>query len=127
MLAGEDQFCASPGRAFGNHLTGKLGADGCYGFGIRTSRQVEFLGARGPIAVAVKVEDGGVQINCAVVAKLLDRLQIGTVGMREKLRNYRCSKRSNTAKVVTGKAHHPLVLLKTPTLSPALDSRGHLG
>lgn len=89
MLAGEDQFCASPDRAFGNHLTGKLGADGCYEFGIRTSRQTESLGARGPIAVAVKVEDGGVQINCAVVAKLLDRLQIGTVGMREKLRNHR--------------------------------------
>ena len=89
MLAGEDQFCASPGRALGNHLTGKLGADGCYGFGIRASKQTEYLVARGPIVVAVKVEDGSVQIKCAVVAKLLDILQIGTVGVREKLRNHR--------------------------------------
>ncbi|KAL2029264.1 hypothetical protein VTO58DRAFT_108456 [Aureobasidium pullulans] len=89
IVAGEDQFCASPGRAFGNHLTGKLGADECYGLGVRASKQTEYLVARGPIVVAVKVEDGSVQIKCAVVAKLLDRLQIGTVGMREKLRNHR--------------------------------------
>lgn len=67
------------------------------------------------------------EIACAVVPKLLERLQISTLGMREKLRNYRCSEKSNTAGVVTGKAHHPLVLLKTPTLSPALDYRGHSG
>ncbi|THX30363.1 hypothetical protein D6D10_08670 [Aureobasidium pullulans] len=87
----------------------------------------EYLGARGFIDVAVKVEDGSVEIACAVVPKLLERLQISTVGMREKLRNYRCFERSNTAGVVTGKAHFPPVLLKTPTLSPALDSRGHPG
>jgi len=127
MLAGENHFCTSLGRTFGNHLASRLGADGCYGFGIRASEQTEYLGARGFIGVAVKVEDGSVEIACAVVPKLLERLQMSTVGMREKLRDYRCSERSNTAEVVTGKAHHPLVLLKTPTLSPALDSRGHSG
>lgn len=37
MLAGENHFCTSLGRTFGNHLVGKLGADGCYGLGIRAS------------------------------------------------------------------------------------------
>ncbi|THW15397.1 hypothetical protein D6D25_07183 [Aureobasidium pullulans] len=74
MLAGEDQFCASPGRALGNHLTGKLGADGCYGFGIRASKQTEYLVARGPIVVAVKVEDG---IWTHVLARCLDPKALG--------------------------------------------------
>ncbi|THX54206.1 hypothetical protein D6D08_09498 [Aureobasidium pullulans] len=85
----------------------------------------EYLGARGSIGVAVKVEDGSVEIACAVVPKLLERLQISTVGMREKLRNYRCTERRNTAGVATVKVHFPFALLKTPTLSPAPDSRRH--
>ncbi|KAF4536458.1 L-asparaginase ii protein [Lasiodiplodia theobromae] len=107
QVGGEGRFCTVLMEAFGGALIGKIGADGCYGVGVRASEQTKRLGAEGAIGIAVKIEDGSIEILYAVVAELLEQLQIGTPEMREKLAVFHHLKRLNTAQVVTGKVSLP--------------------
>ncbi|KAK0647283.1 hypothetical protein DIS24_g7887 [Lasiodiplodia hormozganensis] len=97
MVAGEGRFCTVLMEAFGDAVIGKLGADACYGVGVRAS------GRRGALGIAVKIEDGNEEILYAAVAEILEQLQIGTVDMRQKLAAFHHLSRVNTAGAVTGK------------------------
>lgn len=107
QVGGEGRFCTVLMEIFGGALISKLGADGCYGVGVRASEQTRRVGAEGAIGIAVKIEDGSIEILYAVVAELLEQLQIGTPEMREKLAVFHHLKRLNTAQVVTGKVSLP--------------------
>ncbi|KAF9630644.1 putative l-asparaginase ii protein [Lasiodiplodia theobromae] len=107
QVGGEGRFCTVLMEVFGGALIGKIGADGCYGVGVRASEQTKRLGAEGAIGIAVKIEDGSIEILYAVVAELLEQLQIGTPEMRQKLAVFHHLKRLNTAQVVTGKVSLP--------------------
>ncbi|PYH90341.1 thermolabile L-asparaginase [Aspergillus ellipticus CBS 707.79] len=104
-VGGEGRFCTELARTFqggGGGLIGKLGADGCYGLAIRESEQTRRLGTRGAIGVAVKVEDGSIDILYAAVMEILEQLQIGTQEMRDALGRFHRPKICNTVGAVTG-------------------------
>lgn len=77
MVGGEGQFCTILMEAFEGALIGKLGADGCYGIGIRASTETKALGADGAVGIAVKIDDGNIEILYAVVSEILQQLKIG--------------------------------------------------
>ncbi|KAL0257630.1 hypothetical protein SLS55_006793 [Diplodia seriata] len=107
LVGGEGRFCTVLMEAFGGMLIGKVGADGCYGVGVRASEQTRRLGAKGALGIAVKIEDGNIEILYAVVAEILEQLQIGTAEMRQQLAAFHHLKRLNTAQVVVGKVSLP--------------------
>ncbi|KAL0932377.1 l-asparaginase ii [Colletotrichum truncatum] len=102
MVGGEGRFCTVLMETFGGALIGKVGADGCYGVGIRESEYTNQLGAEGAVGIAVKIEDGSLEILYAVVAEILEQLQVGTTEMRERLAAFHHLKRLNTMGVETG-------------------------
>ncbi|KAJ5649504.1 uncharacterized protein N7484_003227 [Penicillium longicatenatum] len=103
FVAGEDRFCTILMRAFPGLLIGKLGADGCYGVGIRASEQTKRLGADGGLGIAVKIEDGNIGILYSAVSEVLNQLHIGDPGMRQGLAQFLSPEIRNTVGVVTGK------------------------
>jgi L-asparaginase II len=104
MVGGEDRFCTLLIETFEGALIGKLGADGCYGIGIRASSATTALGAEGALGIAVKIEDGSIEIVYAVVMEILEQLEIGTAEQRGKLDRFHHLERRNTIDVVTGSA-----------------------
>lgn len=102
LIGGDGRFCTELMLAYGGTLVGKLGADGCYGVGIRPSEQTRRLGAEGAIGISVKVEDGDISILYAAVMEILEQLDIGTPETRQMLESFRKVKRLNTAGVVIG-------------------------
>ena len=102
LVGGTDRFCTVLMRAFQGSLIGKLGADGCYGIGIRASEQTARLGAEGGIGISVKIEDGSIPILYCAVVEILHQLEIGSPDMREELDGFHHLAISNTAGVVTG-------------------------
>ncbi|KAF6803069.1 l-asparaginase ii [Colletotrichum sojae] len=103
MVGGEGRFCTLLMEAYGGTLMGKVGADGFYGVGIRASEDTERLGSEGAVGIAVKIEDGSLEILYAVVAELLEQLQIGNSDTRSRLASFHHPKRLNTAGVETGR------------------------
>lgn len=61
MVGGGDRFCTLLMEIFKGALIAKLGADGCYGIGLRASPATMTLGAEGAIRISVKVEDGSIR------------------------------------------------------------------
>ncbi|KAL4865625.1 hypothetical protein BDV12DRAFT_174245 [Aspergillus spectabilis] len=110
LVGGEGRFCTVLMRVFQGVLIGKVGADGCYGIAIRASEQTRKLGAVGAIGIAVKIEDGNLGVLYSAVAEILDRLQIGTPEMSQKLATFHHQDILNTAGVVTGRFSHPFDL-----------------
>lgn len=106
FVAGDDRFCTILMREFQGSLIGKLGADGCYGIGVQDSEWTKRLGAEGAIGIAVKIEDGNIDMLYAAVAEILEQLQIGDPGMRHGLSGFHCPEIKNTVGVVTGKVSH---------------------
>ncbi|KAI9372917.1 L-asparaginase II [Aspergillus egyptiacus] len=106
MVGGEGRFCTALMEAFQGELIGKLGADGCYGVGIRASEQTRKLGGVGAIGLAVKVEDGNLTALYSAVAEILDRLQIGMPEMRQKLAAFHHPEILNTVGVAMGHFAH---------------------
>ncbi|KAH6874033.1 L-asparaginase II [Thelonectria olida] len=102
MVGGEGRFCTRLMKTFKGDLIGKLGADGFYGIGIRSSEQTKRLGADRGIGIAVKIEDGSIEILYAVVMEILEQLEIGSTEMRRELSDFHHLQRLNTAGVVTG-------------------------
>ncbi|ETS82863.1 hypothetical protein PFICI_04739 [Pestalotiopsis fici W106-1] len=102
-VGGDDRYCTELMRAYAPSLIGKLGADGCYGVGIRASADTERLGATGALGIAVKIEDGSIEILYAAVTEILEQLQIGTSEQRKKLDHFHHLERRNTVNTVTGK------------------------
>lgn len=103
MVGGEGRFCTKLMQTFKGELIGKVGADGFYAIGIRTSGQTNLLGAEGSIGIAVKIEDGNLEILYAAVVEILQQLRIGTPEQRQDLAEFHHLRRLNTSGVVTGK------------------------
>lgn len=103
FVGGEGRFCTVLMGAFQGLLIGKLGADGCYGVGIRECEQTRRLGAIGSIGIAVKIEDGNVGVLYSAVTEILKQLQIGSEDMRRALDKFHSPEIKNTVGVVTGR------------------------
>ncbi|WP_414445307.1 asparaginase [Burkholderia sp. 22PA0106] len=112
LVAGEGRFCTQLMQAFDGQLVGKLGADGCYGVGIRASDATRRLGAAGAIGVSVKVEDGNVGVLAMIVCEVLDRLAIGTAEQRAALAAFHRPPMRNTKGVETGRTTFPFELAR---------------
>ncbi|KAF4964062.1 hypothetical protein FZEAL_10889 [Fusarium zealandicum] len=102
LVGGAGRFCTELMRHYQGQLNGKVGADGCYGVGIRESDDTRRLGVEGALGISVKIEDGSLEILYAVVAEVLEQLQIGTPEIRSQLDSFHHLKRRNTMNVVTG-------------------------
>ncbi|MGQ0710479.1 MAG: asparaginase [Rhodoferax sp.] len=110
LVAGEGRFCTLLMQAFGGALVGKMGADACYGMGIRASEQTRRLGAKGAIGIGVKVEDGNVDVVYMLVSEILERLQIGTPEQRAALDAFHHPRMVNTRGVTVGHVEYPFAL-----------------
>ena len=106
QVAGEGRFCTALMETFEGQLIGKVGADGCYGVGIRESDQTRRLGAEGSIGVGVKVEDGDRTMLYSAVVDILRQLDVGTPDMIRKLASFHCPPRMNTMNAVIGSYTH---------------------
>ncbi|KAJ6784747.1 hypothetical protein PWT90_04657 [Aphanocladium album] len=110
LVAGEGRFCTEIMRTFEGRLIGKVGADACYGIGIRESEDTRRLGAIGSIGIAAKIEDGNLDILYSAVAELLSRLEIGTLKTRQALDRFHSVSVKNTVGVITGHVSYPFKL-----------------
>jgi L-asparaginase II len=95
LVAGDGRFCTILMRAFDGELVAKVGADASYAIGVRRPE--------GALGIAVKVEDGNVAVLYAIVATLLDQLQIGTESQRDALATFRHPPMRNTMGIETGR------------------------
>lgn len=102
MVGGEGRFCTVLAEAFEGTLVGKLGADGCYGVAIRPHEGD--LNARA-LGIAVKIEDGNIDVLYEAVVEILEQLRIGSDDTRRKLSTFYQCKRLNTAGAVVGRVH----------------------
>lgn len=102
LVGGVDRFDTVLMSAYGGQLIGKVGADACYGIGIKASEDTRRLGAKGPIGIAAKISDGNLDILFTALAEILEQLQIGTVETRAALNSFHHVKLTNTMGVVTG-------------------------
>lgn len=112
IVAGDGRFCTALMRAFEGALVGKVGAEACYGVGVRASDQTHRLGARGAIGISVKVVDGNTNAVYMIVSEVLERLQIGTSYHRRQIEAYHRPKMLNTKGIVIGHAEFPFELAK---------------
>lgn len=106
LVGGDGRFCTVLMKCFQGELVGKVGADGCYGVGIRASEQTKLLGADGAIGISVKIEDGNIGMLYSVVVEVLEQLRIGTAETRKELANFHNPRLLNTAGVITGRVFH---------------------
>jgi L-asparaginase II len=103
LVGGEGRFCTTLMQTFGGSLVGKVGADACYGLGVRASDVTRQLGARGALGIAVKIEDGNVQVLQATVCEVLQQLGIGSQEQRQALESFHHPKIVNTMQVEVGR------------------------
>jgi len=106
LVAGEGRFCTEFIRAFEGMSIGKIGADGCYCIGIRESKQTRNLGAVGAVGIAVKIEDGDINILYSAVLEILKLLQLGPSVMHQELSCFRRQQILNTVGILTGHVSH---------------------
>lgn len=110
LVAGEGRYCTVLMGAFDGQVVGKLGADGCYGIGVRASERTRQLGAHGALGISVKIGDGNIDVLYMVVSELLERLQIGTAAQRARLAAFHRPPMLNTQGVEIGHATFPFEL-----------------
>lgn len=115
LVGGAGRFCSVLMRAFEGGLVGKLGADACYGVGIRASEATRRLGAQGAIGLSVKVEDGNVAMMYQLVSELLHRLELGTAAQRSALDAFHRPPMRNTRGVTIGRVEFPFILRRPET------------
>ncbi|AOJ77955.1 asparaginase [Burkholderia ubonensis] len=110
LVAGDGRYCTVLMNAFEGQVVGKLGADACYGLGVRACARTRELGAQGALGISVKIEDGNIDVLYMVVSELLERLRIGTAAQREQLAAFHRPPMPNTQGVETGHARFPFEL-----------------
>ncbi|AOK37897.1 MULTISPECIES: asparaginase [Burkholderia] len=110
LVAGEGRYCTVLMNAFGGQVVGKLGADACYGIGVRASERTRELGAEGALGISVKIEDGNLDVLYMVVSEILERLRIGTAEQRAQLAGFHRPRMLNTQGVEFGHATFPFEL-----------------
>ncbi|GMK57626.1 hypothetical protein CspeluHIS016_0404600 [Cutaneotrichosporon spelunceum] len=101
LVSGTGRFCAAITSMPG--VVGKVGADACYGVGIRKP-DGEGLG------IAVKIEGGNMDILFASVAEIMERLEIGTEEERRPMEVFHKVARRNTAGLKVGEVGFPFVM-----------------
>ena len=111
MIGGDSRFCTDFMRSFPGFWVGKLGAEGCYGVGIRDCQQTRDLCAKGGLGIAVKIEDGNIDILYAALMEILGRLDLGDE-VREKLKESYCTMAKNTMGIETGHVSFQMDLKK---------------
>jgi L-asparaginase II len=102
LVGGEGRFCTVLMQAFQGTLVGKLGADGCYGIGIRASERTEQLGATGALGISIKIEDGNITILYSAILEILEQLGLRSPETRKELDAFHYPAIFNTAGVITG-------------------------
>jgi len=112
LVAGEGRFCTEIMKAFDGKLVGKLGADATYAIGIRASTDTLQLGSNGAIGIAVKVEDGNIDVMYAIVCEVLRQLGIGGVSEHEKLQSFHHPQLRNTMNIEIGRLIFPFIMKK---------------
>ncbi|KAJ5485576.1 hypothetical protein N7539_005564 [Penicillium diatomitis] len=112
FVGGEDRYCTVLMRAFPGILIGKLGADGCYGIGLKSSSLASESSGPSAVGIAVKIEDGNIPMLYAAVTEILFRLEVGHLEMREQLARFHRPLIKNTVGVVTGETTHMFKLRK---------------
>ncbi|AOI95526.1 asparaginase [Burkholderia sp. LA-2-3-30-S1-D2] len=110
LVAGEGRCCTVLMEAFEGQVVGKLGADACYGIGVRASARTRELGADGALGISVKIEDGNIDVLYMMVSELLERLRIGTDAQRARLAAFHRPRMLNTQGVEIGHATFPFEL-----------------
>lgn len=127
IVSGTGRFCTTLMEAYGGVLVGKIGADGCYGIGIRASPNSSlsdispnFEGRRA-IGIAVKTEDGSLEMLCSAVVEILKQLDVGKDLCRQ-LEDFHHPKICNTAGVVTGGVSHRFKVRQIEGDHTVLDS-----
>lgn len=103
LVGGDGRFCTVLMRAFQGGLVGKVGADGCYGIGIRASEQTAHLGATGAVGISLKIEDGNINILYSVIMEVFEQLQIRPPEPCSELADFHRPSVVNTAGIVTGR------------------------
>ncbi|KAG9188971.1 hypothetical protein G6011_05839 [Alternaria panax] len=107
LVAGEGRFDTALMAVYGGQIVGKIGADACYGVAVRAPSDASMSGScQGAIGIAVKVEDGNLDVLYAAIMEILERLNIGTTEMRQSLDGWRHPKIVNTAGANTGGYKH---------------------
>lgn len=106
LVAGDGRFCTEFMKAYEGTAIGKIGADGCYCIGIRESGQTRSLGAIGAVGIAVKIEDGDINILYSAVLDILKQLQLAPQVVHQELSCFRRRKIFNTVGILTGYVSH---------------------
>ncbi|KAI4954733.1 hypothetical protein J4E86_006043 [Alternaria arbusti] len=107
LVAGESRFDTALMTPYNGQVVGKIGADACYAVAVRASPHADLAGMNhGAMGIAVKVEDGNLDILYAAVIEILEQLNIGSSEVRQSLDGWRYPKIVNTAGVVTGGYEH---------------------
>lgn len=124
FVAGNKRFCTELMTAYEGSLIGKVGAEGCYGIGVRESEQTGRLGAKGALGISAKVEDGNMDILYSAVVEILDQLQIGAPEIRQKIESWRKKDVLNTAGVVSGSVRHAFEMRSVTSKAPKSVTNG---
>lgn len=103
LVGGDGRFCTVLMHAFRGGLVGKLGADGCYGIGVRASEQTSQLGAIGGLGISLKIEDGNIGILYSAIMEVLEQLRIRPQELSSELADFHRPSVVNTAGIVTGR------------------------
>ncbi|KAI4925541.1 hypothetical protein J4E85_007420 [Alternaria conjuncta] len=107
LVAGEGRFDTALMTPYDGQVVGKIGADACYAVAVRASPHADLAGVNhGAMGIAVKVEDGNLDVLYAAVIEILEQLNIGSSEVRQSLDGWRYPKIVNTAGVVTGSYEH---------------------
>ncbi|KAL5355752.1 L-asparaginase II [Aspergillus floccosus] len=107
-VGGEGRFCTRLMTTYQQGLIGKLGAEGCYGIGIRPTEQTRKLGTNAAVGIAIKIEDGSIPILYSAVMEILQQLQIGSPDMRKELADFHHPPLLNTAGLTIGRVSHAI-------------------
>jgi L-asparaginase II len=107
LVAGEGRFDTALMTPYSGQVVGKIGADACYAVAVRASPDTGIAEMdHDAIGIAVKVEDGNLDVLYAAVMEILEQLKIGPREVRRSLDGWRYPKIINTAGVVTGSYEH---------------------
>lgn len=121
MVGGSDRFCTVLMRAHRGRLIGKLGADGCYAIAIRAPEGISTDDQHrtkkgGVMGIAIKIEDGNIDILYVAVLEILRQLGIQPTGSVDDpdiaaLRRFTLVDRYNTVGQVVGHTRCDLELV----------------
>jgi L-asparaginase II len=103
MIGGTTRYCTEFMYAHKGALFGKVGADACYGIGLRESERTRKLGVKGALGIAVKVEDGNLDILYAALEDIMQQLDLTPPDVVKKLEKFHYPRQENTMGIEIGR------------------------